>query len=135
MRHREYYTHKDYSNRKDYPGLSGMERHPRVSVGIFFIVLGLALLIATNDWLHLGSVSNYFTWETAMVFIGVLMILNLHMTGGLLLIAGGVWFLKDQIMIISPETFNTFYWPAVIGLVGVSFILSSLFRRKTKIDK
>jgi hypothetical protein len=127
--------HRDYYHRKDYSGMRGGEHHPRVSIGIFLIILGLALLIATNDLLHFGSVGSYFTWQTAMVFIGVLMLLNLNFTGGILLIAGGIWFLKDQIMTISPETFNTFYWPAVIGLVGLSFILSSLFRGKTKIDK
>jgi hypothetical protein len=129
MRHRDYYPHKDYSHYRE------REHHPRVSIGIFFIVLGLALLVATNDLLHLGSISSYFTWETAMIFIGVLLLLNLQFTGGLLLIAGGIWFLKDQILIIPAETFNTFYWPAVIGLIGVSFILSSLFKRKSKIDK
>jgi hypothetical protein len=129
MRHRDYYRHKDYSHRREW------EHHPRVSIGIFFIVLGVALLVATNDLLRLGSISSYFTWETAMIFIGVLLLLNLHFTGGLLLIAGGIWFLKDQILIIPPETFNTFYWPIVIGIIGLSFILSSLFKGKTKIDQ
>jgi hypothetical protein len=129
MRHRDYYRHKDYSHHREW------EHHPRVSIGIFFIVLGVALLVATNDLLHLGSISRYFTWETAMIFIGVLLLLNLNFTGGLLLIAGGIWFLKDQILIIPPETFNTFYWPIVIGIIGLSFILSSLFKGKTKIDK
>jgi hypothetical protein len=129
MRHRDYYRHKDYSHHREW------EHHPRVSIGIFFIVLGVALLVATNDLLRLGSISRYFTWETAMIFIGVLLLLNLHFTGGLLLIAGGIWFLKDQILIIPPETFNTFYWPIVIGIIGMSFILSSLFKGKTKIDK
>jgi hypothetical protein len=128
MRHRDYYHHKEFYHHRE------CEHHPRVSVGIFFIVLGVALLVATNDFLGLGSVSNYFTWETAMIFIGVLLLLNLHFMGGFLLIAGGIWFLKDHIFIFPPETFKTFYWPAVIGIVGLSFILSSLFKRKTKID-
>jgi hypothetical protein len=128
MRHRDYHHYRDYSH------IRGREHHPRISIGLFFIVLGVALLIATNDLLSLGSVSSYFTWETAMIFIGVLLMLNLHFTGGLLLIAGGIWFLKDHINIISPQTFNTFYWPAVIGLIGLSFILSSLFNRKDKIN-
>ena len=125
MRHRDYYRHKDYSHHREW------EHHPRVSIGIFFIVLGVALLVATNDLLDLGGVSRYFTWETAMIFIGVLLLLNLHFTGGLLLIAGGIWFLKDHIFLVSPEIFRNFYWPAVIVILGLSFILSSLFKRKT----
>jgi hypothetical protein len=115
---------------RDYHHLREREHHPRVSIGLFFIVLGLALLAATNDLLNLGSISNYFTWETAMIFIGVLLLLNLHFTGGLLLIAGGIWFLQDHLFIITPEIFKTIFWPAVIVVIGLSFILSSFFKRK-----
>jgi hypothetical protein len=106
------------------------EHHPQVGIGLFFIVLGMALLVATNDLLNLGSVSSYFTWETAMVFIGVLLLLNLHFTGGLLLVAGGTWFLLEKIFVVTPEIIKIFYWPAVIVLIGLSFILSSFFKWK-----
>jgi hypothetical protein len=115
---------------RDYHHLREREHHPRVSIGLFFIVLGLALLVATNDLLNLGSISSYFTWETAMIFIGVLLLLNLHFTGGLLLIAGGVWFLQDRLFIVTPEVFKTIFWPVVIVVIGLSFILSSLLKRK-----
>jgi len=68
-----------YHHDRDYPRFRDREHHPRVSIGLFFIVLGVALLVATNDLLNLGSVSSYFTWETAMIFIGVLLLLNLHL--------------------------------------------------------
>jgi len=114
---------------KNYDHLKEREHHPRIGIGLFFIVLGAALLIATNDLLNIGSISGYFTWETAMIFVGVLLLLNLQFTGGVLLIAGGVWFLQDEIFILTPDAFKTFYWPAVIGLIGLSFILSSFFKR------
>jgi hypothetical protein len=124
-------SHRKYKQHSDYPWRTEREHHPRVSIGIFFIVLGVSLLVATNDLFHLGSVSNYFTWQTAMIFVGILMLLNLNFTGGVLLIAGGVWFLKDHIYFITPEKFNAFYWPAVISLIGLSFIVTSLFKRKS----
>jgi hypothetical protein len=105
------------------------EHHPRISLGIFFITLGAALLIATNDLLNLGSIHRYFTWETALIFIGVILLLNLHITGGLLMIAGGTWFLLDEVNILIPEFVKTIYWPGVIVLIGISFILSSIFKR------
>jgi hypothetical protein len=114
---------------RDYHHLREMEHHPRIGIGLFFIVLGVALIIALNDLFNLGSVSSYFTWETAMIFVGTLLLLNLRFTGGLLLIAGGVWFLQDHIFIMTPDIFKTFYWPAVIVLVGLSFIISSFFKR------
>jgi hypothetical protein len=107
-----------------------MEHHPRLGIGLFFILLGVSLLVATNDLFHLGSVSNYFTWETALIFIGLLLLLNLHFIGGLLMIAGGTWFLLDDIFINTPEIVKTIYWPAVIVLIGLSFILSSVFKLK-----
>jgi hypothetical protein len=119
MRHRTYHR------------LKHREHHPQVSIGLFFIVLGLALLIATNDLLNLGSVSSYFTWQSAMIFVGVLLLFNLHFTGGLLLIAGGTWFLLDSIFVVTPEIIKTFYWPAIIVLIGLSFIISSFIRRNT----
>ena len=107
-----------------------MEHHPRLGIGLFFILLGVALLVATNDLLHLGSLSNYFTWETALVFIGLLLLLNLQFTGGLLMIAGGLWFLLDDIFIITPEIVKTVFWPAVIVLIGLSYIFSAIFKLK-----
>jgi hypothetical protein len=65
-----------------------------------------------------------------MVFVGVLLLLNLRFTGGILLIAGGTWFLLEDIFVVTPPLVKTFYWPAVIVLVGLAFILSSFFKRK-----
>jgi hypothetical protein len=106
------------------------EHHPRIGIGIFFIVFGAALLIATNDLFHLGSMSRYFTWQTVLIFIGVIMLFNLQFTGGLLMIAGGFWFIMDDYFITIPELVRNFYWPGVIVLIGLSFIISSFFRRK-----
>lgn len=105
------------------------EHHPQVGIGLFLIVLGLALLVATNDVLNLGSVQEYFTWETVLIFIGVLLLLNLHFTGGLVMIALGAWFLMDHLDYKLPEIIKTIYWPSVVILVGLGFIISSLFKR------
>lgn len=114
---------------RDYGIHSHREHHPRIGVGLFFIVLGLALLVATNDWLHLGGIKEYFTWETAMIFVGVLLLLNLHFVPGLLLMAGGAWFLIDNFYGEIPGLIKTLYWPSVIVLIGLSFIISSLVKR------
>lgn len=107
-----------------------MEHHPGLSIGLFFVLLGVSLLVATNDLFHLGSLSNYFTWQTALIFIGLLLLLNLHFTGGLLMIAGGIWFLIEDKSIFVPEIVRTVYWPAVLVILGLSFIISSLFKQK-----
>jgi len=116
--------HKDHYLRRD------REHHPQVGIGLFFIVLGLTLLVATNDMLHLGSVKEYFTWETAMIFVGVLLLVNLHFIPGLLLMAGGAWFMIDNFYGEIPALIKTVYWPAVIILTGLSFIISSFLKGK-----
>lgn len=106
------------------------EPNPRVSLGLFFILLGLALLVVTNDLLNLGSIHEYFTWQAIIIFIGVLLLINLRFTLGLLLIAAGVWFLLDEIYFIVPRIIEVAYWPAVIVLIGIAFITSSLLKKK-----
>jgi hypothetical protein len=114
--------------------MKNREPHPQTGIGLFFIILGIALLVATNDLLHLGSIAHYFTWQTAMVFVGVLLLVNLRFVGGIVLIAGGIWFfMEDQYMPI-PSLIKTVYWPGVIMLIGLSFIISSAFKRKKSIN-
>ncbi|MFO7622699.1 MAG: DUF5668 domain-containing protein [Bacteroidales bacterium] len=108
------------------------EHHPKVSIGLFLIVLGLALLVATNDLLNLGSVSSYFTWQTAMIFVGALLLLNLQFTGGVLLIAGGTWFFLEMMDYQLPDIIGTIYWPTVIILIGIGFIISSFLKKFRK---
>jgi len=106
------------------------EHHPQIGFGLFLIILGIALLVATNDFLHLGSISNYFTWQTAMVFIGAILLVNLNFVGGLLLIAGGVWLYIGDHDMMMPAYLKTLYWPGVIILLGLSFIASSVIKRR-----
>jgi hypothetical protein len=115
---------------KSYRHCNQREHHPQVGLGLFFILLGAALLVVTNDLLNLGSVSRYFTWESALLFIGVLLLLNLRLVGGLWMVALGTWFLLDDIMIVTPETVRILYWPGILVLTGVAFIISSFIRRK-----
>ena len=108
------------------------ELHPQIGIGLFLITLGLALLVATNDLLGLGSVKEYFTWETALIFIGALLILNLQFTGGLILIAVGAWFFMENRDYELPEIIRTIFWPSVIILIGLGFIISSFIKKQRK---
>ncbi|HOK26417.1 MAG TPA: DUF5668 domain-containing protein [Bacteroidales bacterium] len=106
------------------------EHHPAIGIGLFFIVLGLALLVATNDLLNLGSTSEYFTWQTALIFIGVLLMLNFRVVGGIILISIGTWFFLKHYYFEIPHTLEVMYWPSVIIIIGVFFLLTSLFGKK-----
>lgn len=110
--------------------LKEREHNPKVSIGLFFIVLGLALLVVTNDLLHLGSMHEYFTWQAILIFIGVVFLINLRLAPALLFIAGGVWFLLDDIYLEVPGIIQVAYWPSVIILMGLIFIFSAVWRKK-----
>jgi hypothetical protein len=114
--------------------MKNRELHPRIGTGIFFILLGLALLVATTDLFHLGNITRYFTWESALIFIGILLLVNLRFTGGILMVAGGAWFLLNDIYYDMPNLVKTLYWPAVVILLGLGFIASSFFRKQKKIN-
>jgi hypothetical protein len=45
------------------------------------------------------------------------------------MVAAGVWFMLDEINIITPEIIKAAYWPGVIVLIGISYIISALFKR------
>lgn len=123
---------KDVMKNKDYFTDKNKELHPRIGVGLFLITLGLALLVATNDLLGLGGVREYFTWETAMIFIGALLILNLQFTGGVVLLALGAWFFMENRDYELPEIIRTIFWPSVIILIGLGFIISSFIKKQRR---
>ncbi|HOO98902.1 MAG TPA: hypothetical protein PLV06_12535 [Bacteroidales bacterium] len=110
------------------------EHHPQVGFGLFLVLLGVSLLVATNDLLGLGEVRDYFTWESAMIFVGLLLILNLNFIGGTLLVAGGLWFWFDEIYGQMPELLKTVYWPGIIMLTGLIFIISSFVKKGKQSD-
>jgi hypothetical protein len=85
-----------------------------------------------HDLLNLGSVRDYFTWETMLVFIGVLLLLNLQFTGGLVMIAIGSWFFIENRDYQIPELVRTIFWPSLIILIGIVFIVSSFIKGNRK---
>lgn len=129
MKNRDhYFRHERYSV------MSGKELHPGLSTGIFFIVLGLVLLAAFNDVMNWGSLESYFRWQTILIYIGVLMLLNLKFVGGLLVTAAGTWFLLEEMDIVLPPLLYNTFWPGLIICMGLAFIISSFFKRNRKVN-
>ncbi len=106
------------------------EGRSNVSAGIFFILLGVALMVAVNDMLHLGSVGAYFTWESVLMFLGLIMFINRSFFAGFLCVAAGGWFMIDDIYFIGLPLVKKIYWPSVLVLLGLGLIVASLFKKK-----
>jgi hypothetical protein len=129
MRNRELYSRCSRES-----VMRGRELHPGLSTGIFFIVFGLVLLAAFNDVLHWGSISAYFTWQTILIYIGLLLLFNLRFVGGIIMISLGSWFLIEELNIALPPMVHNIFWPAIVIFLGLIFIISSFFRRNGKLN-
>lgn len=105
------------------------KRDSKVSAGIFFILLGTALLVAVNDMLNLGSVGAYFTWESVLIFLGLIMFINRRFLVGFLCIAVGGWFILDDACFMALPFVKNIYWPVVLILIGLGFIIASIFNK------
>jgi hypothetical protein len=114
--------------------MRGRELHPGLSTGIFFIVLGLVLLAAFNDVMNWGSIGAYFTWQTILIYIGLLLLFNLRFFGGIIVLALGTWFLFEELNITLPPLVHNTFWPAIMICLGLVFIISSFFRGNRKIN-
>jgi hypothetical protein len=100
-------------------------RNPMIGFGLFLIALGLMLLAATLDVLGWGSMHDYFRWEMLLVFISLIMFLNGNLTGGVIFLAVGSWFLLPDIFEETPELVRIGFWPAVLVLAGITFLIPS----------
>jgi hypothetical protein len=99
--------------------------NPLKSLGIFFIALGLMLLGATVDVLGWGNMHSYFRWEMLLIFISLLMFLHGNLTGGVIMLAVGSWFLLPELYPSAPAIVRTGFWPAVLVLAGITFLIPS----------
>lgn len=104
-------------------------KNPVRGLGIFLISLGLFMMVAMLDLLKLGDPRDYFKWELLLIFIGLWSLLDGKIVGAILATAAGVWFLQDEMMYEFNHTVEILYWPGVIILVGIVFIISSFNRR------
>ncbi|MDX9929848.1 MAG: hypothetical protein RBS37_08390 [Bacteroidales bacterium] len=99
--------------------------NPFMHFGFMLIALGLILLAATLDLFGWGSMHAYVRWEMLPVFIGLNMLFKGNFTGAILLLALGAWFMLPDIWPGKPEMIRVAFWPAVLILTGITFLLPS----------
>ncbi len=97
--------------------------NPFVGIAKVLITLGLVMIGAKLDLLNLGEISNYFTWEMILIFFGIFSLLSLELVSAVILFAIGFWFLMPEMSVQLAPVYRNIYWPAVLVLTGVAFIL------------
>jgi hypothetical protein len=99
------------------------KNNPFNGIAKLLISLGIVMIVAKLDLLRLGSISDYFTWEMLLIFFGVFNLLNLDLVFSLLLFAAGIWFLMPEMSIQLSPVYKDIYWPAVLVLAGIAFMI------------
>lgn len=106
------------------------EKNPLIGIGKAFIALGLVLLGIKLDLLGLGATSEYYRWEMIFAFFGLLALFNLNLVLSLIFFAIGAYFLLPDLNIQIPELVKTLFWPSLLILGGLEFILKPLICRR-----
>lgn len=109
------------------------EKNALSGVGKAFIALGLVLLGIKLDLLGLGSPSEYFRWEMIFAFFGILALFNLNLFLSVIFFALGAYFLMPDLNYEIPLILKQIFWPSLLVLAGLEFMLKSLrFRRHNR---
>ena len=107
------------------------EKHGNPFAGIakFLIALGLMMLVAKLDLLRIGDIPEYFTWQMLLIFFGIWSLINLELVSAVILFAIGFWFLRPEMTVQLSETYEKIYWPVVLVLAGVAFMLKPITKK------
>ncbi|MCD4769918.1 MAG: DUF5668 domain-containing protein [Bacteroidales bacterium] len=109
------------------------DHNPVLGIGAFLIGFGLFMAIIMLDLFDLGDPREYIMWQTLVLFIGVISLFKGKIVSALILLLVGTYFLLPELNIEIPEFIDTIYWPVVIVIAGVAFIISGIFRRTRKL--
>lgn len=103
--------------------------NPFIGMAKFLITLGIMMIVAKLDLLNLGEISDYFQWEMLLIFFGIFSLLSLELVSAVILFAIGFWFLMPEMSVQLSPVYRNIYWPAVLVLVGVAFMLKPLKKK------
>ena len=90
----------------------------RTLLGIIFVAIGAILLARNYGWLGYDFSRYLISWQMLLIVIGLFQLARRAYTPAVVLIGIGLFFLVD-----FPDNFRENFWPVLIMLVGVSFIL------------
>ena len=105
------------------------DQNPFAGIEKFLIALGLIMIVAKLDLLKIGEISDYFTWQMILIFFGIWSLISLELVSAVLLFAAGFWFLMPEMNLQLSETYSKIYWPAVLVLTGLAFMIKPLFSK------
>jgi predicted membrane protein len=99
---------------------AGKHRHgdSRLFLGIILIGIGAILIARNYGWLDYEFSRYLISWQMLLIVIGLFQLARRAYTPAIILIAIGTFFLID-----IPDNMRENFWPALIVLVGVTFLI------------
>ncbi|MCK7542217.1 MAG: hypothetical protein MZV63_70760 [Marinilabiliales bacterium] len=79
--------------------------------------------------LRLGDIPDYFRWEMILIFFGIFSLVSLELVSAVILFAIGFWFLMPDMTVQLAPVYKNIYWPAVLVLAGLAFMLKPLSKK------
>lgn len=95
----------------------------RIFIGILFVIAGSVLIAENLNLLSYDMSHILVSWPMLLVALGLFNLARKHYTPGFVLLAIGLFFLTPRIINV-PEDFYSNFWPAVLIVVGIIFLLN-----------
>ena len=94
----------------------------RSLLGILLVAIGGMMIARHSGWLDGELYDHLFSWPVLLIVIGIFNLARKAFTPAIILISIGLFFFLERFSFM-PDNFHENFWPALIVLVGISFIL------------
>ncbi len=102
----------------------------RPAVGLILVLIGGVFLLDNLGWIH--GLSHYiFTWPSILILIGLIQLVSGKAKAALIFFLIGVFFWMNRFFNYDMST----YWPVILIIVGVFFILRHVSSRDSSEDE
>jgi len=110
-------------------------KHGGLRFSIILIVIGLVFLAVNTGLIPTMYKPLFSSWPIGLVFGGLYLLMDRSWFTGLTLLTVGTFYILPQIGAANPalnipQDFSHLYWPALLVVAGVYFLLSRTFRPK-----
>lgn len=94
----------------------------RLYFGVILIVLGVILILERLNLIPESMADLLISWQTLLIGIGVLSMIDSNRTAGTVLIVIGCTFLLPELITV-PHELRRIYWPLILVAIGVAILL------------
>lgn len=94
----------------------------RLLLGILLVAVGSVLIAVNMNWLSYEMSHVLISFPMLLVVLGLFNLARKSYTIGYILVALGLFFLTPRILDV-PEDFYRNFWPAVLIIIGILFML------------